>query len=138
MDLWPEDLTNGIDELKPPVNILKEQGIALGEKTRNLVEGKTYAVHDNFADNFEYVFSINAPALRYNYDLLKISYDIAFYPLELKFEDSVKTVNTEEEFMNSIKEIFSASKTKQVIRALLSQLEFRPAQSQEYNDGIPF
>lgn len=93
LDLWPNDITVDDVAIKSPVNILREQAVVLGQKTRNLVKARValyerptsnistqdairlgYIDHDDFlrapteplelsSKQFQYSFELVAPIL---------------------------------------------------------------------------
>lgn len=142
-DLWPQELES--TKIRPPVSILKEQASLLGQKTKNLVEGLVTITESR--ENLAYSFYLAAPALNnYRYLLFTMHHDIRMYPLYIHVEQEIlKEINpdlydswsgltadllagshnekadNEAEFLELLKKIFSASKTKQLIGAMLSQ-----------------
>lgn len=146
MNLWPKDLFENLDKIEDPKKILERQGEILSDKTRNLVRGEIRPISKSsfrdVSDEFYYAFSIEAPALRYSYDLMTIQYDIALYPTEIEFEDNKKTANSEEEFIILIKDVLSSPKTIRIVRSLLAMLDFQPPDDEyevaQEEDDIPF
>lgn len=141
-DLWPQELEAA--KIRTPVSILKEQASLLGQKTKNLVEGRVAITEKG--TNLSYSFSLVAPALNnYRYLLFTISHDIRMYPLFISVEEEIlaeinpelfeewgtsagllasshtEKAENEAEFLELLKRIFSATKTKQLIAAMLSQ-----------------
>jgi len=134
-DLWPEELKT--IEVRPPVLILQEQGTILGKRTKNLVLGKVRQVPAG--PEFHFVFMIDAPPLRYSFNLLELKYGINFYPLRVTPASEVRqeafpgsstpylTANTEDEFLEMLSKIFRASVTQRLISALIAQMEYKTA-----------
>ena len=143
-DLWPEKLESA--KIRPPVAILKEQASLLGKKTKNVVEGRVASISDIGSDNIEYAFFLAAPALGdYRYRLFTMNHDIRMYPLIITIEhETYQEVNPEKpeqesvqamlwrtrnqvkadneaEFLALLKKIFAATKTRQIIAAILAQ-----------------
>ncbi len=141
-DLWPEELEAA--KIRPPVSILREQASLLGQKTKNLVEGDVIGIERG--KDISYSFSLVAPALSgYRYLLFTMSHDIRMYPLSINMEGEIlvdvnpelyhgwgvgpdiyasvhnEVAENEAEFLTLLKKIFSATKTKQLIAAMLSQ-----------------
>src|ERR1700741_3168061 len=82
-DLWP-DKFEVLAEL-PPVSILRQQGLHLGQKTRNLVLGEVRTVPSG--KTIRHYFNLRAPLLSYDYPLLHIEHaTVANYPVTI-FED---------------------------------------------------
>lgn len=144
-DLWPEELESA--KIRPPVAILKEQASLLGQKTKNVVEGAvSEASTFEMEETMEYSFNLVAPALgEYRYRLFTMSHDICMYPLiitmereifqevnpekpgkvsvqdaSLRIRNQVK-VDTESNLLEVLKKIFAATKTRQIIAAILAQ-----------------
>ncbi|MEK6301201.1 MAG: hypothetical protein AABO41_10805 [Acidobacteriota bacterium] len=125
-NLWPEDIA--VTQIVAPVAILKEQAALLGERTKNLVEGRVTQRKRDFMDfsKLTYDFDLVAPALdHYQYRLFSISHNVEFYPLTIDNSDALNDsqlhVNDEEEFLHALGQIFSSEKTKGVIKSLVAQ-----------------
>ena len=141
-DLWPEELEAA--KIRTPASILKEQASLLGQKTKNLVEG--LVTGDEKGGDLLYSFFLVAPALSsYRYLLFTMHHDIRMYPLFIHMEAEIlaevnpeqykkwgvranlyagahtEEAKNEDEFLALLKRIFSATKTKQLIAAMLSQ-----------------
>jgi hypothetical protein len=141
-DLWPDDIVPKV-KLELPVNILKEQGVTLGEKTGNIIRGEVESNSD--AKLFVYKFYITSPALGYKYELLQIRHEIAIYPVFVLMETEIlnetrqavlETIpdgislgsgNLIAENSNAFKEIlkliFGSTKARRVISSLISLTE---------------
>lgn len=79
-NLWPAEITE-ISEVTPPVIILDQQALMLGNMTKNIVlaEVKT---EESRGYEFSYSLNIVAPILdNYRYRLLTIWHDIDLYPV---------------------------------------------------------
>jgi len=143
-DLWPTDLMEEPGELAP-VEILREQAALLGKKTRNRVEAEVKLIPAVgwSVGRLEYVFWIVAPTLYgYRYGLFNISHGELSYPLTIQMdgdvyreilhrepdEDAGKplVVNSEAEFLDILKQILGASKTRRIIGSLISQVTAWP------------
>lgn len=137
-DLWPEEI-GPIPDLKAPVTILREQASLLGKKTNNLVEAEVMQLESAISEEseFNYAFLIVAPALdNYRYKLFTISYNINIYPVTISVDGEIRAeinpadsegkllAESEGEFVEILKKIFSAKKTKKVIGALLSMISY--------------
>lgn len=141
-DLWPKELEAA--KIRTPASILKEQASLLGQKTKNLVEGLVTGSEQG--GELSYSFFLVAPALNnYRYLLFTMSHDIRMYPLSISVEEEIlaeinpelfkrwgdtvtifitshaEKAENEAEFLELLKKIFSATKTKQLIAAMLSQ-----------------
>jgi len=84
---------------------------------------------DEDAEVFEYSFELIAPVLdNYSYLMFVVSFDIASYPLrvslakDLRKEITIESkANNEAEFLEILRQIFGATKTRNIIEALISQ-----------------
>lgn len=147
-DLWPSDI--GKVDIVAPVSILKAQASLLGQKTSNLVVGLIDQIEKEHwaTGEFNYAFLLFAPTLNYRYELFITSHPIDLYPLEIRAESDIMTelgvevrwdakiiVNSEVEFTQHLKSIFSAKKTRRVISSLLAQVGLAPS---EESDDLPF
>lgn len=127
-NLWPEEID--VSDVIAPVSILKEQASLLGERTKNLVEGRVMqSGPEIFATNkaqFSYNFDLIAPALNnYRYRLFRIEHDVELYPLFIRdceaFADKELEVLNEEQLLARLGDIFSSEKTLAVIKSLIAQ-----------------
>lgn len=125
-NLWPEDIA--VTGVVAPVTILKDQASVLGQRTKNLVEGRVkQGTGDPLGNNkFSYDFDLVAPALNnYRYHLFSIWHGVEFYPLIISssaaFPGVELEVPNEEEFLNALGSIFSSEKTRRVITSLIAQ-----------------
>jgi hypothetical protein len=121
-DLWPADLF-GSPATTPPVAILRQQGALLNEKTNGLLEGVVLSGRRD--SELHYQFYIRAPLLEnYAYLLFEVIHSpILFYPLVVKTDltEQGKTVASEEQFRQVLRDLFSSERSKEVIRSLLAQ-----------------
>ena len=137
-DLWPNDVAS--TKAIAPVNIVREQGLMLGKKTRNKVLGKVEKA-ETYGRLFSFSFVIEAPALGYSYELFTFTYGVDLYPVTVKPDDEMRSelgsepyeieVKSEEEFTQILKRIFSSRKARKVITALLAQMENKQDESVE-------
>ena len=148
-DLWPDDLDVATIDVQSPLAILKEQASLLGAKTKNIVKARVAKSRDLKSDAelfasrlkeksprtapFRYFFLIHSPVLgEYRYRLFEISFGIEFYPVIFQLdEDIVRELRIdpkegiiakdESEFVDMLSRILKSKRTRQVIRAILSQ-----------------
>jgi hypothetical protein len=156
INLWPE--ITEVSEVTPPVTILDQQALMLGNMTKNilLAEVKT---EERESHEFSYGLYIIAPVLdNYRYRLLTVWHNIDLYPVIVMVEKDIHNeihrnfedkqvfspwamkewelpgwaqsedqapdsfqVDSESEFLDILKAILGASKTKRIISALLAQ-----------------
>jgi hypothetical protein len=149
VDLWPEKINTKIKKIAP-VTILRQQASLLGKKTKNIVEGQveTRTVKDSYEEKLlEHSFYVVAPVLDfYKYPLFRVQHGILdWYPLKI-FVDVIDSksfkekgwdvqnmkrrirlkaasigTETEEEFIEKLKEIFALEETQQAIGSLIAQ-----------------
>lgn len=140
-DLWPTNIANAENKVSP-MRILKEQAALLGRKTQNIVKAKVLPEKRTISKpitaveqpKFQYSFYIVAPVLEnYQYRLFTIYHDIELYPVNLIIEDEIQKeifpekeeqeicIYSEDEFLETLKKIFSSSKTTRLIQAILVQ-----------------
>lgn len=122
VNLWPEDIGRNIDQ-STPLTILKQQASLLGQRTKNLVEAMVVSEMDG--EFFVHSFILIAPALgHYRYLLFRVLHKLDIYPLHIKTDVDSKPpqyiASTEDEFIDQLKEVFSAEKTRKVIDTLLA------------------
>jgi hypothetical protein len=121
-DFWPDDIGEiGEPEMRTPVALLREQAIALGEKTKNVV---TAAVEsDTDGSMFVHTLYLAAPSINYKYQLLTVRHPLLLYPLLAKEPNNIawEKLESEDDFVQWLKTILASENTKKVIRALKAQ-----------------
>ncbi|MDD2754011.1 MAG: hypothetical protein PHS80_00655 [Methanothrix sp.] len=130
--LWPDEIASS-EQVRSPVQILKEQASLLGKMTKNILLGEIQAVPTG-QPNSAYAFNILAPSLRnYRYSLFTINYNILnIYPVYIVLDDEIfkeiysyKSENKaikidyENEFITTLKNIFRSNKVKQILTSLM-------------------
>lgn len=143
MDLWPNDFEKL--KFKAPTAILAEQASKLGEKTKNLVQAEIRRL-DKMARfpfaPFDLCFSfvIVAPTLDYRYELFAIGHKMELYPMQLILEEDLAkefegqpfqdelnykylNINDEGEFIEALKKVFSSTKVRKVVGAIMAQTQ---------------
>ncbi|MBX3081965.1 MAG: hypothetical protein KF716_10065 [Anaerolineae bacterium] len=148
MDLWPTDIDASNEFDVPPVALLREQAELLGKRTDNKVVGKVMSVQvkHTFSHRFVgdygqkleqalgYSFLITAPELNYQYALFVIAVSIDSYPVRFELDYGLTkeawangnpTIEaaSEDEFIDILKNIFNAQKTRRIISSLLAQFD---------------
>lgn len=146
-DLWSDDIGLLVKGPKAPVVILREQASLLGRKTQNLVEAQVYrntskdSLSSIQAQDFIYSFCLVAPPLSsYRYHLFTISHGVWFYPISISGSDEIMAeiadslpqcslsskasilAKCEAEFLDILKALFGATRTKNILLALLAQM----------------
>jgi hypothetical protein len=134
-DLWPEIQQS---EVVPPLAILREQAVALGKKTGQLLEGRVSTRTD--ADgNLVHSFSVVAPSLdNYSYRLFSLYHGADPYPVTvpecLALEApphaapvpgslAERRIGSETELLRYLREILNSEKTKRIVGSLLAQVK---------------
>lgn len=120
-DLWPDDITV-VGDLKPPLVILREQATLLGNKTKNLVEGRvvTQSLMDGY---FKHTFMVESPTLNYTYPLFHVSHPPEFYPAQIIGDGNnvIGEAVDQESFVEELRKVLSSEKAKKIITALIAQ-----------------
>jgi len=120
-NLWPTEF--GEIGLRTPVSILREQALALGERTANIVVGRVSPAGAP-AGKFRHVLSLYCPPLAYQTTFLYVDHELGLYPADIFIDGEENTpirANDPEEFSRRLREIFSRDKTKKLIASLLAQ-----------------
>jgi hypothetical protein len=106
--------------VRTPVAILREQASLLGTKTENLIEA---AVETGISQGrFQHRFNLVVPALdNYTYQLFRIEHGIDLYPLRV-FDKEILGLNTEDDFVDWLRNRLSSDDTKKIIGNLLAQV----------------
>ncbi len=120
-NLWPTDF--GEPPVRTPVSILREQALALGERTANIVLGRvTPGV--NGPGTFRHVLSLVCPPLGYQGAFLFVDHGLEFYPCDIYVEGAdgpPLRAHAPDDFVAKLKEIFSRDQTKKIIASLIAQ-----------------
>jgi hypothetical protein len=118
-DLWPPDFG---PRKVTPVAILREQADLLTRKTEGALRGaiQTTGAQDG---GFLHTFLIQVPSLGgYTYGLFTVHHGLSLYPAKILSSPTGDQVATSEaEFLDRLRQVFSATPTQEVINALLSQ-----------------
>jgi hypothetical protein len=117
---WPTDF--GVATEITPLTILKEQAAFLGERTKNLIEGR---VQTKVEDKMEFRHSLYliVPTLsNYRFFLLSVHHKPAIYPIQIfdGTSDREITARDFDEFQVRLKEILSSDRVKRIIGNLLT------------------
>jgi hypothetical protein len=122
-DLWG-DLAPA--EVRTPVAILREQAALLGSKTQNQVEASVRTeIVKGFGSQFRHTFNLVVPGLdNYTYRLFGIHHGVEMYPVNTDERMGLIDVelNTEEEFLEWLRNKLSSIETKRIISNLLGQV----------------
>jgi hypothetical protein len=119
-NLWPTDF--GEVAVMTPVSMLREQALALGQRTANLVIGHVNA-GVGAAGRFRHVLSFYCPPLGYRAPLLSIEHGVDLYPVDLIIEGEERKLSAvnPDDFAAKLKDVFSREKTKKTIASLIAQ-----------------
>ena len=117
-DLWPTDIAT--TELRSPVAILREQATLLAVKTEGLVVGNVHTV--TAGEQLQHSFRLVAPSLNhYTFDLFNFTHGPSLYPVDAaNQEGQVIRIESEKEFLNFLRDLFSSERTKQIIHSLIA------------------
>lgn len=126
-DLWPPDF--GTKKLTP-VAILREQGELLARRTQGVLRGlvRTISTEGPTAGTagFLHTFFVLAPTLDdYAYELFQVHHGIPVYPARVcvAILETDIVANSEAEFIRTLRGVFTAEQTKDLINTLLSQAQ---------------
>lgn len=142
-DLWPTDLAD-IEPISVPSAILMEQADVLRRKTYSVLEGSIHNSRESDMDDDDLIwhFLIYCPILKYSFELFHIYHSVELYPLRLWCEDpeishGATTINidSEEEFKNILRRIFSSKRTKRILVSLISQAKSKKSKAQEEDES---
>jgi hypothetical protein len=106
-----------------PFKIITKQAEYLTENTKGILKGRLKIVLP-IVENIRYCFGIEAPHLgKYTYQLFLFSHNPKeLYPLEIEEDTRGRLIiNSEEELISTLKEIFASPNTQKVIQTLISQ-----------------
>jgi hypothetical protein len=112
------------EEIRPPTQILKEQGALLSETTKGVLRGEV-SVSQAYG-RFQLELEIVAPALdNYRYSVLEATHELEMYPVTVKpgWDKSQQQVDctNEAEFESALADILSSDQIRRVVTALLAQ-----------------
>jgi hypothetical protein len=136
LDLWPTDIIN--PRVRAPITILKEQAILLQQKSNGVINAqvKRIKTQEQLSEEkgfFLYEFVVVAPVLQsFEYRLFSISHEIELYPITIETDEIVARelgnlnndpiiVKSEPDYIEYLRKIFCAKKTKKIINAMLAQ-----------------
>jgi hypothetical protein len=126
-DLWPAQIGKGASVVTP-LAILRTAATQLGERTQQLVTGNVEQ-ELVLGNKFRLEFYLEIPSLdHYRFRLLRVEHDIdSFYPalghVTRKIGDRKDVdLQSEKEFYDWLKEIFSSQETTKLINTLMQQL----------------
>lgn len=111
-------------EVRTPVAIMREQAGLLGTKTQNLVEARVDTEISRFAnEQFSHSLDLVVPALDYTYRLFTIRHGIGLYPITVRQGANANIqLDTEEEFVDWLRQKLSSAETKRIVASLLAQV----------------
>jgi hypothetical protein len=119
VDLWPE--FRAPEDVNSPIFLLKQQAAALERKTKGLVgaELKSAVTPDK---RFWVGFDLYSPALgEYSYRLFEVTYPPEFYPLTFSGPNGDEVASTPDNFRVSLVSALQATRTRQVVEAIMAQ-----------------
>jgi hypothetical protein len=119
-NLWPTDF--GQEETLSPVAILRQQGLALGERTQNIVVGRVATF--GITNGFRHILYLFCAPLAYQIELLTVEHSIDFYPAKITVFGEASPPQTAvgpDDFVQKLAAIFASEANKKIIRSLLAQ-----------------
>jgi hypothetical protein len=130
-NLWPK--FDDIEKIITPKAVLLEQARALSTQFNRQIEGSL--AEQRFKDTIICTFRIKCNPLDYIYELFSVKYGLFdLYPISVILEgDLAKEISKEEDkiilncdnqeqFMDTLRVIFSSNKTQKIIRGLKQNL----------------
>jgi hypothetical protein len=120
-NLWGE--LPAADQLRTPLQILKEQAKYLTEMTQGVIVGWV-TTSDWPGHDFSFDLNVRAPALNdYQTTLLSIGYPVTMYPASVRNPDSLTATQHRDEgaFLAGLKSQLQSPRVRNVINALLAQ-----------------
>ena len=138
-NLWPEKFEP--ESLPPPKILLQEQGNLLTKITGGMVQAEVAPLREidqilnSLKNDFAYNFDILGPFLdNYRFTLLKLSHDIAIYPVKMLVNEEVSkelklqvtsgggafVAASPEEFEEILQRIFQSDRLKKVIGSIIA------------------
>jgi hypothetical protein len=106
--------------VRTPVAILKEQAALLGAKTQNLIEAEVTTLARG--GEIHHSLYLVVPAMDYRYELLRMWHRVTeLYPVH-PIAHSFLSLETEEQFVEWLRERLSSSETKRIVGNLLAQV----------------
>ncbi len=118
--LWPVDFDEPV--LLTPLAILRQQGAALGEQTKNIVVGRVFTTGEG--DTFAHRFSVHCAPLLFQTELIIVKHGTDLYPATVivaNEQGPYPTAASPEDLMRLLKDVFAQPKTKKIIASLLAQ-----------------
>lgn len=120
LDFWPADIRSNLPE--SPVLVLRKAASELTIATQGGVDAVVELSSSSSESKAVFVFYIIAKALNYRHALFRISFNpVLFYPVEIRCDPKIITVDDSEELKRAVKDIASEEATIRIIRALLAQ-----------------
>jgi len=121
-NLWPTGF--GEIALRTPPPILREQAVALGQRTANIVVGRAVALGASGPGKFRYALMLYSSLLAYEMPLVTLEHGIELYPVEIHSEGdegAPMIANNPDQLLSHLKAVFSQEKTKRIIASLIAQ-----------------
>ena len=117
---WPTDF--GVDVEITPLTILQEQAALLGERTKNVVEGRVQTKVEDGMEFYHSLFLIVPTLGNYRYFLLSVRYRPAVYPIRVFDATTDREVEARDvdEFKEKLKAILSSDRVRKIIGTLLT------------------
>lgn len=119
-NLWPEFKPK---KLISPKTLMIEQANFLGEATKNVIVGEVVSNAEIGKPNkLLHSFRIIAPALNnYKFTLFFVQHDVLFYPLVFNYQGKSKKIESEQQFIDAMKDVFNSEYSMKIISSLYSQ-----------------
>lgn len=128
---WPPDLTAQVPTA--PIAVLKRAAAELGQRTRNLLEGRvetSQVIADGRTPEISHSFLIRAPGLdNYTVELFEARHGSMLYPVRLSGEplsrkgSKWREVKDEAELAEAVRLILASDYVRKVVAGMLAQVQ---------------
>jgi hypothetical protein len=114
------DIKNMAD-VRPPHEIIEEQGVNLSEMTQGLLE--LYIEHKQTKTIYSYDIYINLPSKKQRHRIFRLTHDFQLYPANLYDEQGSNEYKSQDqaEFEEHLSIVLSSKETMQTIGKLMAQ-----------------
>lgn len=129
-DLWPKF---GEESPIPPVAILRQQGVLLGQRTANQVYGEVQSrAFPEYDGAFQHILWVVAPFLGYRRAIVCVVHKASLYPADIGaaketavpshiVPNEPRKANSPEEFMQALQELLASEANVKLLNALIAQ-----------------
>lgn len=110
-----------IDNIRPPHEIIEDQGQFLKEMSKDLLELKIERKQSNTI--FNYDIFISAPSMNHKLRIFRLTHDFKLYPANLYDENGTSEYKcrSQEDFEENLGQLLSSEETMTAIGGLMAQ-----------------